>query len=104
MEVRNSPLNLFAIHIAKVLSCIKIGCIATGSTAAVVAGGVTLDTLIEKSGRPPIFIPMLAEWLNLILGKPTVSISDVKLPETSTPLSDSPNSYALAFVLLNAKA
>jgi len=67
------------------LSCIKIGCIATGSTAAVVAGGVTFDTLIEKSGRPPIFIPMMAEGLNLILGKPTVSISDVKLPETSTP-------------------
>ncbi len=35
---------------AKILSCIKIGCIATGSTAAVVAGGITFDTLIEKTG------------------------------------------------------
>jgi len=33
-EIRNSPLNLFATQVAKVLSCIKIGCIATGSTAA----------------------------------------------------------------------
>jgi len=34
-EVRNSPLNIFASQIAKVLTCMKIGCIATGSTAAV---------------------------------------------------------------------
>jgi len=26
--------------------------VATGSTAAVIAGGVTFDTLIEKSGSP----------------------------------------------------
>jgi hypothetical protein len=83
-EVRNTPLNLFASQIANILSCIKIGCIATGSTAAVVAGGVIFDTLIEKSGRSPIFIPMMADGLNLILGKPPVSITDVKLPETST--------------------
>ena len=36
-------------QVAKILSCIKVGCIATGSTAAIVAGGVTFDTLIEKS-------------------------------------------------------
>jgi hypothetical protein len=77
-EIRNSPLNIFATQIAKILSCMKIGCIATGSTAAVVAGGATFDTLIEKSGRSPIFIPMMAEGINLILGKPT-NISDVRL-------------------------
>jgi hypothetical protein len=60
-EVKNSPLNLFATQIANILSCIKIGCIATGSTAAVVAGGVTFDTLLEKSGRLPIFVPMMAD-------------------------------------------
>jgi hypothetical protein len=83
-EVKNSPLNIFATQIAKVLSCMKIGCIATGSTAAVVAGGVTFDTLIEKTGRDPIFIPMMAEGLNLILGKPT-NLSDIQniLPEVS---------------------
>lgn len=64
----------------------KIGCIATGSTAAVVAGGVTFDTLIEKNGRSPIFIPMMAEGLNLILGKP-ISISDIKLPEIPDNIS-----------------
>jgi len=69
--------------VAKILSCIKIGCIATGSTAAVVAGGVTFDTLIEKSGREPIFIPMMAEGLNIILGNPT-AVSEVKLPETGS--------------------
>jgi len=74
-EIKNSPLNLFATQIAQILHCIKIGCIATGSTAAIVAGGVTFDTLIEKSGRPPIFIPMMADGLNLILGKPNTPIS-----------------------------
>jgi hypothetical protein len=88
-EVRNSPLNMFASQIAQILSCIKIGCIATGSTAALVAGGVTFDTLKEKSGRSPIFIPMMAEGLNLILGKPSVSTTDVKLPETSQTASES---------------
>jgi hypothetical protein len=48
-EVKNSPLNIFATQVAKILSCIKIGCIATGSTGAVVAGGITFDTLIEKT-------------------------------------------------------
>ena len=45
-EVRNSPLNMFAspAKLANVLTCIKIGCIATGSTAAVVAGGVAFLT------------------------------------------------------------
>ena len=59
-EVRNSPLNMFATQIANILSCIKIGCIATGSAATVVAGGVTFNTVIEKSGRHPIFVPLLA--------------------------------------------
>lgn len=48
-EIRNSPLNLFATQLAKVLYCVKVGCVATGSTAAVVAGGITFDTLIEKT-------------------------------------------------------
>lgn len=81
-EIRNSPLNLFASQIAKILYCVKIGCVATGSTAAVVAGGITFDTIIEKSGRDPIFIPMMADGINLILGKPLDNI-EVKLPETS---------------------
>lgn len=88
-EVRNSPLNLFATYVAQILSCIKIGCIATGSTAAVVAGGITFDTLIEKSGRSPIFIPMMAEGLNVILGKPPVKLTDIKLPEISTTTTES---------------
>jgi len=107
-EVRNSPLNLFASQIANILTCIKIGCIATGTTAAVVAGGVTFDTLIEKSGRSPIFIPMMGEGLNLILGKPSVSISDVKLPETSLTNSESTgstdfNQEAISKALTNYK-
>lgn len=86
-EIRNSPLNIFATKIAQILSCIKIGCIASGSTAAIVAGGVTFDALIEKTGRAPIFIPMMAEGINFILGEP-VSPSNVKLPETSNSSSD----------------
>jgi hypothetical protein len=86
-EVRNSPLNIFATQIAKILTCMKIGCLATGSTAAVVAGGITFDTIIEKTGRAPIFIPLMAEGLNLILGKP-VSISEINLPEVSSDTQD----------------
>ena len=59
-EVRNSPLNLLATHLAKILACVKIGCVVTGTTAAVVAGGVTFDTVIEKTGRGPIFF---LKWL-----------------------------------------
>jgi len=81
-EIRNSPLNIFATHIAKVLYCVKVGCVATGSTAAIVAGGVTFDTLIQSSGRDPIFIPMMADGLNLILGKPLDN--EVKLPEITS--------------------
>ena len=58
-EVRNSPLNLFATHVAKLLYCVKVGCVATGSTAAIVLGGITFDTLIEKTGRTPIFVPLI---------------------------------------------
>jgi hypothetical protein len=82
-EVRNSPLNLLATHMAQIISCIKTGCLVTGSTAAVVASGISLDTLIEKTGRPPVFLPMMADGLNLILGKPTVA-SEVKLPDIDT--------------------
>jgi hypothetical protein len=82
-EVRNSPLNLLATYLGKLLYCVKIGCVVSGTTAAVVAGGVTFDTLIEKSGRGPIFVPMMAEGLNLILGKPT-EVQNVKLPEVSS--------------------
>jgi hypothetical protein len=81
-EVRNSPLNLFATHVAKLLYCLKVGCVATGSTAAIVAGGITFETLIEKTGRAPVFIPLIAEGLNLILGEPK-PLSNVKLPEIS---------------------
>jgi len=75
-------LNLFASQLAKLLYCVKVGCVAIGSTAAIVAGEIIFDSLIEKTGRAPIFIPLMAEGLNFILGEPT-AISDVKLPEIS---------------------
>lgn len=100
-EIRNSPLNLFATQLAKVLYCVKVGCVATGSTAAVVAGGITFDTLIEKTGRSPIFVPLMVEGINLILGESTAL--NITLPEVSEnidttdfnpdSISDALNSY-----------
>ena len=39
-----------------------------------------------EAPKGPIIIPMMAEGLNLILGKPT-AIEDVKIPEVSTTSS-----------------
>lgn len=89
-EIRNSPLNLFATQLAKLLYCLKVGCVATGSTAAIIAGGITFDTLIEKTGRAPIFIPLLAEGLNLILGEPT-ALNQIKLPRVAAVAEISEN-------------
>src|SRR5229473_2505394 len=42
-EVRNSPLNQLATHLAKFLYCVKIGCVMTAGTATFIAGGGAFD-------------------------------------------------------------
>lgn len=36
-EIRNSPLNQYATHLAKILYCAKVGCIVSGGAAGTIA-------------------------------------------------------------------
>jgi hypothetical protein len=68
-EVRNSPLNEFATHIARIIYCAKIGCAVTGGTAATVAAGASFDSVLEAAGRDKIFVPMMGRWIKDIFGE-----------------------------------
>ena len=57
-EVRNSPLNHYATHLARILYCAKWGCAITGSAAGTIAAGASFDLVLEAAGREKIFIPM----------------------------------------------
>lgn len=69
-EVRNSPLNNFASHLARVISCARIGCGAAVGTTGVLAAAVTYDTILEATGREKVFVPMIAKFYNDIFGEP----------------------------------
>lgn len=77
LEVRNSPINLFASRIGRAVYCFKVGCAITGGTAATIAAGVSFDTVLEQSGRPKIFVPLMAKVLNTTLGTPAENITEV---------------------------
>ena len=63
-EVRNSPLNTTATHIAKLAVCFKYGCSVGATSVSLIAAGVTMDTVLEASDRPKIFQP----FMNKVLG------------------------------------
>lgn len=50
-EVRNSPLNQYATHIARIIYCAKVGCAVTGGTAATIAASASFDSVLESAGR-----------------------------------------------------
>lgn len=68
-EVRNSPLNRYASLISQALYCIKIGCTVTGAGAGFIAGGAAYDSVLEQSGRNPIFVPFMAKAYNSVFGE-----------------------------------
>ena len=53
-EVRNSPLDQYATHIARILFCAKVGCAITGGAAATIAiaAGASFDSVLEAASRP----------------------------------------------------
>jgi len=68
-EIINSPLISNASLISQALYCIKVGCTVTGVGAAFLAGGVAYDTVLEQSGRNPVFVPFMAKTYNTVFGE-----------------------------------
>lgn len=68
-EVRNSPLNLFATHLTKVLYCLKTGCAVTAGGALFIAGGAAYDQVLSSANRPQIFIPMMGGVYKHVFGE-----------------------------------
>ena len=68
-EVRNSPLNQFAVHLSKVLYCVKMGCLVSGGAAATIAGGASFDSVLESAGREKIFVPMMGSLYKYVFGE-----------------------------------
>ena len=69
-EVRNSPINHFSTHIARIIICAKWGCGTVAGTTGVLAGAVTYDTILEATGREKIFVPFVARVFNDVFGEP----------------------------------
>jgi hypothetical protein len=68
-EIRNSPLNRYASLISQALYCIKVGCAVTGAGASFIAGGAAYDSVLEESGRNPVFVPFMAKTYNSVFGE-----------------------------------
>ncbi len=69
LEVRNSPLNKLASHIATAIYCAKLGCAVTGAAAAAVAAGASFDEVLASAGHSKIFVPLLGRSYNYVYGK-----------------------------------
>lgn len=77
-EIRNSPLNQYASHLAKILYCAKWGCIVSGSAAGTIAAGASFDSVLEAAGREKVFVPMLGSMYKSVFGEiPKKPITDV---------------------------
>lgn len=55
--------------ISQALYCIKIGCAVTGAGASFIAGGAAYDSVLEESGRNPVFVPFMAKTYNSVFGE-----------------------------------
>ena len=53
--IRNSPLNRYASIVSQALYCIKVGCAASTTGAAFIAGGLAYDALLQEAGRERYF-------------------------------------------------
>ena len=87
-EVRNSPLNTFATHIAKIVFCAKVGCAITGGAAAVIAGGASYDQVLEAAGREKVFVPMMGEIYKSVFGEVIPNNNINTLVKSIEPKSD----------------
>lgn len=85
-EVRNSPLNLLATHLGKIILCIKLGCGVTGGAAGVVAAGATFDSVLDQAGYKKLFVPFLAEGVKAVFGN-SIPMKVTEMIEQSTPIN-----------------
>ncbi len=69
-EVRNSPINQSATHIARLLVCAKWGCGAVAGTTGILTSAITYDTVLEATGREKVFLPTIAKAFNNFFGEP----------------------------------
>ena len=80
-EIRNSPLNQYATHLAKILYCAKVGCIVSGGAAGTIAAGASFDSVLEAAGREKVFITryaMLGSMYRSVFGEiPKRPITDL---------------------------
>lgn len=92
-EVRNSPVNPFASHLARILACAKFGCHGAIAGTGMLAAAVTYDTILEASGRPKKFVPAIAKIYNQVFGEPMLpenyanlnKVAQNSVPDTETP-------------------
>lgn len=68
-EVRNSPLNLLATHMARILFCAKIGCAITGGAITVITVGASFDSVLEAAGREKVFVPFIGSMYKSVFGE-----------------------------------
>jgi len=68
-EIRNSPLNRYASLMSKALYCMKLGCSGTAGGAGFIAGGAAYDSILEASGRDPVFVPFMGKAFNTVFGE-----------------------------------
>ena len=55
--------------ISQALYGIKIGCTVTGAGATFIAGGAAYDSVLEQSGRNPVFLAFMAKHITVFLVK-----------------------------------
>jgi hypothetical protein len=60
-EVRNSPLNLLATTLARIIYCAKIGCAITGGAATLLGAGLAHDEILVAAGFNPQFKPFMSD-------------------------------------------
>lgn len=67
-EIRNSPLNIWATYLGRIIYCAKAGCSVTGGGATIIAAGVSYDAVLDEAGESKRFVPLLAEGYKAIFG------------------------------------
>lgn len=65
-EVRNSPLNKYASHLAKLFYCWKFSCNGVTTGLGVIAAGATIDQVLDEAGYDKVFLSYLAKNLQIV--------------------------------------
>ena len=74
-EVRNSPLDKYAMNIAKLVSCWKSACNFTATGTGIMGTGFLVDQVLEVGGQDKVFEPYLKKLLNSVVQEKRASIA-----------------------------